>query len=192
MAGGRIVVGGEEDAATRFIAPTVLDDVDLSHPLMTDEIFGPLLPIVPFDDVQEAVQFINRREKPLALYIFSEDSKFCNTIIRNTSSGGVTVNDTLMHAAVDSLPFGGVGGSGMGAYHGKNGFDTFSHKKSVMRRKLALEFTNGIRYPPYTEQKKRWITLLMMKTAERSHFLWASVVVVIAAAAAIMVRVYVL
>ncbi|CUG94432.1 aldehyde dehydrogenase, putative [Bodo saltans] len=181
MKGGKVVVGGETDPATRFIAPTVLDDVDLTHPLMTDEIFGPLLPLVPYNTMQEAIDFINTREKPLALYIFSGDSKFVNTITEMTSSGAVVVNDTLMHAGVEGLPFGGVGNSGMGAYHGKHTFDEFTHKKSVMRRKLSLEVANELRYPPYTDQKLGWISFLLFKTSESKP--WKKYVALCAVAA---------
>lgn len=166
MDGGKAVVGGETDDATRFIAPTVLDDVDLDHALMKDEIFGPLLPLLTFRTKQEVIDFINKREKPLALYIFSKDSDFVDSILTMTSSGGATVNDTLMHVSVDTLPFGGVGNSGMGAYHGKHTFDTFSHTKSVMKRKLILEMTNDLRYPPYTDRNLGLLRFLLAKKRE--------------------------
>lgn len=190
MTGGKVVVGGEMDEGTRFIAPTVLDDVDLSHPLMKDEIFGPLLPLVPYNTMQEAIDFINKREKPLALYIFSGDNKFINTITELTSSGAVVANDTLMHASIEGLPFGGVGNSGMGAYHGKHTFDEFTHKKSVMRRKLALEATNELRYPPYTDQKLSWIAFLLFKTSESKPWKkWVAVCAVVAIAASVVLGV---
>jgi aldehyde dehydrogenase (NAD+) len=178
MKGGRVVVGGETDAATRFIAPTVLDDVKLESPLMQEEIFGPLLPLVTYNGVDEAIDFINKREKPLALYIFSNAKDVTEKIIDHTSSGAVVVNDTLMHAGIDGFPFGGVGYSGMGAYHGKHTFDCFTHKKSVMRRKLILESTNDLRYPPYTEKNLKILSWLMMKNGEAKPWIKYTVVAV--------------
>lgn len=187
MQGGKIILGGETDEKSKFIAPTVLDDVDLSHPLMTQEIFGPLLPMVTYQTVEEAVDFVNKREKPLALYIFSGNSKFIDKIMDFTSSGAVVVNDTLMHAGVEGLPFGGVGYSGMGAYHGKHTFETFTHPKSVMRRRLALEATNELRYPPYTDAKLSWISMLLFKKSESRPWVKRVVVVAIVAIVAAMV-----
>jgi aldehyde dehydrogenase (NAD+) len=172
MKGGRVVLGGEHDAASRFIAPTVLDDVQLDSPLMQDEIFGPLLPLVAYNGVDEAIDFVNKREKPLALYIFSTNKAVTEKIINRTSSGAVVVNDTLMHAGVDGLPFGGVGYSGMGAYHGKHTFDCFTHKKSVMRRKLILESTNDLRYPPYSERNLKILSWLLIKNGESKPWKW--------------------
>ena len=185
MKGGRVVVGGEQDAATRFIAPTVLDDVKLDSPLMQDEIFGPLLPLVTYGGVDEAIDFVNKREKPLALYIFSKDSNFTEKIIDHTSSGAVVVNDTLMHAGIDGFPFGGVGHSGMGAYHGKHTFDTFTHKKSVMRRKLILEGTNKLRYPPYSDKHFNILAFLMLKNSEAKPWVKFVVAAVVIAAASL-------
>ncbi|KAF5285786.1 hypothetical protein FQA39_LY04247 [Lamprigera yunnana] len=133
----KIVIGGEFDATERYIKPTILDDVKENDSIMQDEIFGPILPIIYVESVQDAVKYINSKEKPLALYLFSTDKKTINFTLHATSSGGVTVNDTVMHAAVDNVPFGGVGNSGMGSYHGKYGFDTFVHKKTVLIRNLG-------------------------------------------------------
>ncbi|MGZ8735176.1 MAG: aldehyde dehydrogenase family protein, partial [Acidimicrobiia bacterium] len=119
--GGEPVVGGETNAADRYIAPTVLTAVDPGASIMTEEIFGPLLPVLPVDDVDDAIAFVNSREKPLALYIFSEADTVAERVIASTSSGGVAVNATVLHLAVPGLPFGGVGASGMGAYHGRAG-----------------------------------------------------------------------
>jgi aldehyde dehydrogenase (NAD+) len=171
LKGGRVVLGGETDKATRFIAPTVLDDVDLASPLMTDEIFGPLLPLIPYSTKDDAVEFINQREKPLALYVFSKDKQFARFVEDRTSSGAFVVNDTLMHAAVAGLPFGGVGHSGMGAYHGRHTFNTFTHRKAVLKRDLALEFVNAIRYPPYTERNYNILMFLVGRTKERSPWM---------------------
>jgi aldehyde dehydrogenase (NAD+) len=160
MKGGKVVVGGEHDKKSRFIAPTVLDDVDLSSPLMTDEIFGPLLPLVPYNTVDEAIAFINQRDKPLALYVFSNDKNVVNKVESMTSSGAFTVNDCLMHALVAGLPFGGVGNSGMGAYHGKHTFTTFTHPKAVLKKALSLEVANMVRYPPYDDRKYNILMML--------------------------------
>ena len=162
--GGTIVCGGQSDAATRYIAPTIIDNVRLDSEIMQDEIFGPLFPLVEYHTVREAIDFIRKRDKPLALYIFSKNGKFADSIIQHTSSGAVLVNDTLMHAAVPGLPFGGVGESGMGAYHGKLSFDVFTHKKAVMKRKQMLEGLNDIRYPPYSAKKLKQINMLSLKT----------------------------
>ncbi|EPY26060.1 aldehyde dehydrogenase (NAD+) [Strigomonas culicis] len=151
LAGGRVVVGGEVDEARLAIAPTVLDEVDLTHPLMTDEIFGPLLPLVPYDTLADALRFINEREKPLALYVFTESSVVKERFKRETSSGAMVVNDVLLHVAVTGAPSGGVGQNGMGQYHGKYSVDTFSHKRTVLKVSLSDvgEGTQAIRYPPY-------------------------------------------
>lgn len=151
----KIAVGGQIDPKERFIEPTLLTDVNPNSPIMQEEIFGPILPIVNVESVYEAVNYINAREKPLALYIFTKNKKDVEYILRNTSSGGVTVNDTLMHLAVETLPFGGVGASGMGSYHGKQSFDVFTHKKSVLKKNFQAipEKLQSIRYPPYSDRK---------------------------------------
>ncbi|EKG05717.1 aldehyde dehydrogenase family, putative [Trypanosoma cruzi] len=155
LKGGTLVFGGEMDKVNRTIAPAVLTDVQLEHPIMTEEIFGPLLPLLPFDTANDVFQFLGPREKPLALYIFADDKRFISNVVENTFSGGVLVNDVVVHVAPSGLPFGGVGHSGMGAYRGKFSFETFSHKKPVMQRKMGLEFLNAPRYPPYTLDKFR-------------------------------------
>ena len=155
MAGGRVAIGGESCPEERYIAPTVLTEVDLESPVMSEEIFGPLLPMVPVADVREAIGFINERPKPLALYLFSKDARAQQRVVEETSSGGVCVNDTIMHLACPELPFGGVGPSGMGAYHGRAGFETFSHRKSVLTKGMMLD--PSVRYPPYDPSKLKWI-----------------------------------
>ena len=120
---------------------------------MQEEIFGPILPVLPVADVEEAIAFVNGREKPLALYVFADDSSVVRTVIDGTSSGGVCVNATLFHVAVAELPFGGVGESGMGAYHGKASFDVLSHAKSVLKRGTRPD--PALAYPPYTERKEK-------------------------------------
>ena len=150
---GTPAVGGEHDAPKRFVAPTVLRDVMPESPVMQEEIFGPILPILPVAGVDEAIAFVNGREKPLALYVFAQDAGVAQRLIAETSSGGAAVNATMFHVAAPELPFGGVGPSGMGAYHGKASFDTFSHDKSVLRKRTRPD--PDLAYPPYTKRKER-------------------------------------
>ncbi|MBE6302762.1 MAG: aldehyde dehydrogenase [Bacteroidales bacterium] len=143
---GRIVFGGTINAKERYIEPTLIADVNPDSPVMQEEIFGPILPMVTFEKLEEAIRFVNEREKPLALYYFGNKEKGLE-VIKKTSSGGACINDTIMHIANENLPFGGVGNSGMGHYHGRNSFDAFSHKRAVVvtTTKLDLPF----RYMPY-------------------------------------------
>jgi aldehyde dehydrogenase (NAD+) len=152
---GTPLLGGQANPDTRYIAPTLLDNVSWDAPVMQDEIFGPILPVLEYDELDEAIALINARPKPLALYFFSNDSRKQERMLQATSSGGVCINDTVMHIAVSSLPFGGVGESGMGSYHGKASFDTFSHYKSVLRRGMWLDL--AWRYAPYTAGKLKLI-----------------------------------
>uniref|UniRef100_A0A3B4HCU6 Aldehyde dehydrogenase n=1 Tax=Pundamilia nyererei TaxID=303518 RepID=A0A3B4HCU6_9CICH len=154
MEGYTPVVGGQSDSSQRYIAPTVLKDVPPHSRLMQEEIFGPVLPIVTVSDMDNAITFINEREKPLALYIFCSDKKAIKKMIAETTSGGVTVNDVMMHYTLNSLPFGGVGQSGMGRYHGKHTFEQLSHHRACMVRSLGMESVNLARYPPQNRQQK--------------------------------------
>ncbi|XP_051023514.1 aldehyde dehydrogenase family 3 member A2 [Acomys russatus] len=163
LEGQKIAFGGETDEATRYIAPTILTDVDPNSKVMQEEIFGPILPIVSVKNVDDAIDFINDREKPLALYIFSRNNKLIKRVIDETSSGGVTGNDVIMHFTVNSLPFGGVGASGMGAYHGKYSFDTFSHHRPCLLKGLKGETANKLRYPPNSESKVSWAKFFLLK-----------------------------
>lgn len=162
---GKIAVGGKYDANERFIEPTILVDVKATDPVMQDEIFGPILPIMNVENAFDAIKFINSLDKPLALYIFSNNESDRNIIISNTSSGGVCCNDTIMHLAVDTLPFGGVGPSGMGAYHGKFTYDTFTHKRAVLVKNINAisEKLADSRYPPYSESKTNYLAILTKK-----------------------------
>jgi aldehyde dehydrogenase (NAD+) len=155
LSGSTPAIGGETNAADRYIAPTVLRDVTPDAPIMTEEIFGPLLGVLTVDDVDEAIRFVNDRDRPLALYVFAESDDVQRRVLEGTSSGGVCINATVLHVAVPALPFGGVGASGMGAYHGKTGFDTFSHRKSVLTRPTRID--PKLAYPPYTKVKERLI-----------------------------------
>lgn len=141
---GDIVVGGKTERSERFIAPTILDNVNPESAVMQDEIFGPIFPVVTFQTTAEAVNFVTSREKPLALYYFGKSGK---QVIRRTSSGGACINDTIMHIANENLPFGGVGNSGMSSYHGKNSFDVFSHQRAVVTTPTWLDLP--FRYMPY-------------------------------------------
>ncbi len=152
---GKIVLGGEYNPDDRYLAPTLLDGVTWDDPVMQEEIFGPILPILTYDALEEAIDRVNARPKPLALYFFSRDRHKQERILQATSSGGVCLNDTVMQVGVNSLPFGGVGESGIGSYHGKASFNTFSHFKSVLKREFWLDL--GWRYAPYTAQKLKQI-----------------------------------
>ncbi|XP_054684148.1 aldehyde dehydrogenase family 3 member B1-like [Grus americana] len=150
---GRVVIGGQTDEKERYIAPTVLVDLQPSDPIMQEEIFGPILPIVIVANMDEAIDFINSRERPLVVYAFSSDDKVVNQVLERTSSGGFCGNDTLMHVTLTSLPFGGIGNSGLGMYHGKFTFDTFTHCRGCLHRGMGREALNALRYPPYSQQK---------------------------------------
>ncbi|MCC5663100.1 aldehyde dehydrogenase [Nostoc sp. CHAB 5784] len=144
---GEVLIGGETQPSERYIAPTVVDNVSLEDSVMQEEIFGPILPIIEYTDIAEAIALINSRPKPLALYLFSQNKNLQNQVLQETSSGGVCINDTVMQVGVSSLPFGGVGDSGIGNYHGKASFDTFSHNKSVLQNSFWLDLK--WRYAPY-------------------------------------------
>ncbi|XP_049293046.1 aldehyde dehydrogenase family 3 member B1 isoform X4 [Anopheles funestus] len=165
LKGANVAIGGETDLQDRYISPTILIDVKSTDPVMQDEIFGPILPILNVDNAYDAIKFINSRDKPLCMYLFTESIKDRDTIIANTSSGGVCVNDALTHFAVEALPFGGVGPSGMGSYHGKYSFDTFVHKKSCLTKDFNPigEKLAASRYPPYSEGKLSFLSTLLKK-----------------------------
>lgn len=140
-----------------------LVDVPEDDPLMQDEIFGPILPIITVNSIDEAIAYINRKPRPLALYSFANNEKMNKKLIDNTTSGGVCVNDTMWHMAWHGLPFGGIGNSGMGNYHGKFSFDTFSHHRSVLSRSFGMlsEKLGEARYPPYTIGKLRFFQTIL-------------------------------
>ncbi|MFC4554013.1 aldehyde dehydrogenase family protein [Georgenia faecalis] len=158
-AGARVVTGGEHDGEA-YLAPTVLADVGLDSPAMAEEIFGPVLPLVAVDGIAEAVAVIRAGEKPLALYAFTEDARTRRTLLRETSSGAVVFGAPAVHLAVPSLPFGGVGGSGMGSYHGEHSVRTLSHPKPVLRKPSSPDTLALIR-PPFTGLKERLARRLM-------------------------------
>ncbi|KAJ8266733.1 hypothetical protein GJAV_G00134080 [Gymnothorax javanicus] len=166
MEGCSVVVGGENDESQCYIAPTVLLDVQPDSKVMQEEIFGPLLPIVTVSGLKEAISFINAREKPLALYVFSRDKKLIKHVISETSSGGFLANDCLVHFSVNALPFGGVGNSGMGCYHGKHSFDQLSHLRGCLVKSLGMEGANNMRYPPHTAKKLSWARFFILKQVD--------------------------
>ncbi|CAB4932663.1 unannotated protein [freshwater metagenome] len=153
MEGGTPVIGGETDAATRYIAPTVLLDVDPNSQIMKEEIFGPLLPIIDIASTDEAIDHINANPHPLALYVFAGEKRVVADVVNRTTAGGVTVNGTIMHFSNPNLPFGGIGESGMGGYHGKSGVRLFQHMKPVLTRGTKMD--PSVAYPPYTDRKAK-------------------------------------
>jgi len=155
----QVVLGGDIDVETKYISPTIVLSPPEKCKLMEEEIFGPILPIYGFTDISEVIKKIISRPKPLALYVFSNEKKIQNTFLKKTSSGGLVFNDVMVHSVIHSLPFGGVGPSGMGAYHGKTGFDTFSHKKAVVNK--TTWFDLQIRYPPYDDNKLQKLKKLL-------------------------------
>lgn len=159
LEGQRVVFGGQCDDKLMRIAPTLLEDTDPDSPIMQEEIFGPILPMLTYRSFDEALSFIRGREKPLALYIFSKDRRHISAVQQTLTYGGGCVNDTVVHLSNPSMPFGGVGSSGMGSYHAKQGFDTFTHEKSVLRKALWLDIP--VRYAPYDDRLTRLLRLLL-------------------------------
>lgn len=158
LGSGTAVTGGQPDRAERYIPPTVLTDVSADSPVMNEEIFGPVLPVLAVDDLDAAIAFIRAREKPLAAYLFSSSRAAREQFIDTVSAGNVCINDVMMFMVVQGLPFGGVGNSGMGAYKGVHGFNRFSHMKAVMKRGWWPDI--ALRYAPYTAGKFKWLKRL--------------------------------
>lgn len=156
---GNVVIGGARDAETRFIEPAVLTGVPVDSPAMQQEIFGPVLPVLPYEKLDDCIDFIRSRPKPLALYIFSENKMNQEKVLNSCSFGGGCINDTVIHLASSHMSFGGVGESGMGSYHGKKSFDTFTHYRSVLKQgKLDVK----LRYFPYKSGKEK-VTRMILK-----------------------------
>ena len=147
------IIGGRGDDVVRRLEPTILPDVDFDHEIMKEEIFGPLLPIIEYDDINNVISIIKAYEKPLACYVFTRDEDTAKHIINSISYGGGCINDVILQVSNHYMPFGGVGSSGMGSYHGKFGFDTFSHKKSIVWSKTMIDLP--IRYAPFNQLKFR-------------------------------------
>ena len=151
----KLIFGGSRNEETLQIAPAVLDGVVPEDAVMQEEIFGPLLPVITVDSMNEALAFVNSRPKPLAFYIFTQDKATERMFLRRASFGGGCVNDTIIHLATSEMGFGGVGNSGMGSYHGKKSFDTFSHEKSIVKKYNWIDLP--MRYQPYTKKKEKMI-----------------------------------
>ena len=145
---GKVAVGGQTDAAESYIAPTVLIDVPLDAPIMQDEVFGPILPVLESDSVEAVIQWVNSRPRPLGLYVFAENIGVAERILDRTESGDAAINDCTIHPMIPDLPFGGVGNSGMGKYHGRWGFEAFTNARGVMYHSSMID--PGVRYPPYS------------------------------------------
>ena len=145
---GTIVAGGETDPDDLYIAPTVLVDVSPESPIMQDEVFGPVLPVLEIDSVEKVIEWVNERPEPLGPYVFSSDDDITERILDATNSGDVCVNDCAVHPLIPELPFGGVGNSGMGKYHGRHGFEAFTNARGVLYHSTLVN--PGVKYPPYT------------------------------------------
>ena len=159
LEGQTILLGGETDDARRFIAPTLLDETDPESPIMQEEIFGPVLPMLTYTNLDDAIAFIRSRPKPLAFYLFTSSQAVEDKVLASCSFGGGCINDTIIHLATSNMPFGGVGDSGMGSYHGKESFDTFTHYRSIVKKYTWLDLP--MRYHPYSEKKLGMIRKFM-------------------------------
>ena len=157
----KIMYGGEIDEAKLKIMPTVIEETDVNSPIMSQEIFGPILPVLTYEDLGDCERLINSGDKPLALYLFTKDEEVEKRILKNIHFGGGCINDTVVHLANSKLPFGGVGASGMGAYHGKASFDAFSHSKSILKKSNFFDL--NVRYHPYTKMKEKLLNIIYDK-----------------------------
>ena len=155
----KCVYGGKKESKDLYIEPTILDRVNWNDKVMKEEIFGPILPILTYENIDEVIETIQSKEKPLALYLFTEDKPTIEKVFSKLSFGGGAINDTIMHVANPYLPFGGVGQSGIGAYHGKTSFKTFSHQKAYVKKSTKID--PKIAYPPYTEKQEKLIRKIL-------------------------------
>ncbi len=160
LEGQNCIFGGHNKRIDRYIAPTLIDEPSLDSPIMKEEIFGPILPLISYDKDEELLTILSKFEKPLAFYLFSNRKKYANKLIKHFSFGGGTINDTAIHFANKKLPFGGVGESGIGGYHGKQTFDTFTHQKGIVRKGTWLDIPT--RYAPYKGKLKQLKTLMKL------------------------------
>ncbi len=151
----KVVIGGKTKTQSLSIVPTVMKDIDYNSPIMQEEIFGPILPIITYDDLEEVIKKQQSLPKPLALYLFTNNNEIKKRILNDISFGGGCINDVILHIATPYMGFGGVGNSGMGSYHGKSSFDTFTHEKSIVDKGKGIDLS--IRYRPYTDKKKKWL-----------------------------------
>jgi aldehyde dehydrogenase (NAD+) len=152
LTNGSIVHGGQTDREDLYIAPTLLDNIAWDDPVMRDEIFGPLLPVIGYDSLSEVISRVRELPRPLGLYFFSNKRQDTERIINEIAFGGGCINDTLLHYASPHLPFGGIGSSGIGSYHGKASFDAFSHQKSILKKSFSMDIP--LRYPPFRNKLK--------------------------------------
>jgi aldehyde dehydrogenase (NAD+) len=159
MTCGQIVTGGITDAGSRYVAPTIIKDVKAGDPIMQEEIFGPVLPVIDFEDFEDVYSIIEQNPKPLSTYIFTRSNKLVREFLQRTRSGNAAVNETVLQIASPYLPYGGVGSSGMGRYHGKSSFDTFSNLRSVLLKSNMFDIP--VRYPPYSAFKAKFLSLLI-------------------------------
>jgi len=159
MESGKIVTGGRADVSSRYVAPTILKDIKPGDSVMQEEIFGPVLPVIEFNDFEEVYGIIEQNPRPLATYIFSRNKRLISEFLNRTRSGNVSVNETVMQIASPYLPYGGIGSSGIGRYHGKKSFETFSNMRSVLEKSNLLDI--WLRYPPYSKFKTKIISFLM-------------------------------
>ena len=155
----KIYFGGEQNTSERIIHPTLLHNINFEDLIMKEEIFGPLLPVISFDNLDDVISKVKKKEKPLALYIYSKNKKIINKILNEISFGGGAINESLVHLSNPNLPFGGVGASGIGSYHSKAGFDTFTHYKSILHKSFLFE--PNIKYLPFTKLKRRILKMLL-------------------------------
>ena len=151
----KVVIGGKTNKQNLSIEPTVMKDINFNSPVMQEEIFGPILPIITYTDLEEVIKKQQSLPKPLAFYLFTNNKKVKKRILNDISFGGGCINDVIMHIATPYMGFGGVGNSGMGSYHGKLSFDTFTHNKSIVDKITGID--PSIRYRPYTDKKKKWL-----------------------------------
>lgn len=155
----KVVYGGRSDPETLRIQPTIMDNVTGEDAVMQEEIFGPVLPVIPYDHIEDALAFVRDRPHPLALYLFSEDRALQNRVLKTLAFGGGCINDTIIHLATSRMGFGGVGNSGMGSYHGKKSFDTFSHEKSIVSKSTRIDIPT--RYAPYSRLQEKMLRLFL-------------------------------
>ena len=153
----KIIYGGHHNINDKYISPTFIEIISRDVACMREELFGPILPIMTYNDLDKVIDDINNHDKPLALYLFTEDKKIQKKVIESTSSGGVSINDTILHVSNPNLPFGGVGPAGMGSYHGENSFRTFSHKRSILKKSNKINITPH--YPPFNNKKLKMLKI---------------------------------
>jgi aldehyde dehydrogenase (NAD+) len=159
MKDGQIVTGGNVDSENCFIAPTIIKDIHPDDPIMQEEVFGPVLPVIEFEKFDEVYGIIEKNPKPLAVYLFTRNKRLCREFLNKTRSGTAAINDTVMQIASPYLPYGGLGNSGMGRYHGKKSFETFSNMRSVLVKSNLLDIP--LRYPPYNRFKEKILSILL-------------------------------